>query len=147
MNNYAVYGPNNILNNSLKNNARNLVKNTVNNNFFRSAYNKSRRQYFVQNGNGALVGFALISKNRGTDMKLYLIGTRQGKGIGRLLVEQIIHNAKQRGLKTITLESVPEARGFYNKLGFVPYYGNYMRYYISRRKSPSRRSRARSAAS
>jgi ribosomal protein S18 acetylase RimI-like enzyme len=53
-------------------------------------------------------------------MKLRLIGTVQGRGIGSALVHQIINNARNRGIKTITLETVPEARGFYNKIGFKP---------------------------
>lgn len=118
MNNYAIYGPNNILNNSLKNNAWNLVSETINRNWFNSKYRKSHRHYLVMNTNGSLVGFALVSRNRGTDMKLRLIGSKQGRGIGSMLIRQIIANARTRGLKTITLETVPEARGFYNKMGF-----------------------------
>ena len=118
MANYGIYGPNNIMNNSLKNNAWALVANTINRNWFNSRYRKSHRQYIVMNTNGKLVGFALIGRNKGTDMKLRLIGTVQGRGIGSTLVRQIIANARARGLKTITLETVPEARGFYNKMGF-----------------------------
>ena len=118
MNNYAIYGPNNIMNNSLKNNAWKLVSATINRNWFNNRYRKSHRQYFVMNTNGALVGFALVSRNKGTNMKLRLIGAAPGRGIGSALVRQIIANARRRGLKTITLETVPEARGFYNKMGF-----------------------------
>jgi GNAT superfamily N-acetyltransferase len=107
------------------------------------------------NTNGKLVGFALVNanhKNQKGNMRIRLIGTNKGKGIGRMLIEQIINNARGRGLKTVTLESVPEARGFYNKIGFLPIgIGNNMRYYlsplISKRRSPSRPSRARRASS
>ena len=88
------------------------------------------------NTNGQLVGFALVNKNHTNqkgNMRIRLIGTNKGKGIGKLLMGRIINNAKSRGLKTITLESVPEARGFYNKLGFRPIgVGNNMRLNIQK---------------
>lgn len=153
MNNYAILGPNKVLNKSLKKRARELVHETINRNWFRDAYKMSNRDYGVFNTEGLLVGFALINKNhknlRG-DMRIRLIGTNKGRGIGRLLMEHILNNAKGRGLKTVTLESVPEARGFYTKIGFLPIgIGNNMRFYLkpSRRKSPSRPSPARPAVS
>ena len=139
MNNLAVLGPNRLLNKSLRKNARRLVRATINRNWFREAYKVSNRHYTVTNTNGKLVGFALINKNhrnqRG-DVRLRLIGTNKGRGIGRVLMERIIDNARQRGLKTVTLEAVPEARAFYNKMGFRPIgIGSNMRFNIQR--SPS----------
>ena len=129
-------GPNKLLNKSLRKNARRLVTETVNNNWFKEAYKVSNRHYTVTNTNGKLVGFALINKNhknqRG-DVRIRLIGTNKGRGIGRVLMERIIDNARLRGLKTVTLESVPEARGFYNKMGFRPIgIGKNMRFNIQR---------------
>ena len=149
MNNLAILGPNRLLNKSLRKNARRLVRETVNRNWFKEAYKFSSRHYTVTNTNGQLVGFALINRNhrnqRG-DVRIRLIGTNKGKGIGRLLMERIIDNARQRGLKTVTLESVPTARGFYNKLGFRPIgIGSNMRFNIQR--SPSRPSLKRPASS
>jgi N-acetylglutamate synthase-like GNAT family acetyltransferase len=136
MNNLAILGPNKLLNKSLRKNARRLVTETVNNNWFKEAYKVSNRHYTVTNTNGKLVGFALINKNhknqRG-DVRIRLIGTNKGRGIGRVLMERIIDNARLRGLKTVTLESVPEARGFYNKMGFRPIgIGKNMRFNIQR---------------
>ena len=149
MNNLAVLGPNKLLNKSLRRNARRLVRETINRNWFREAYKFSNRHYTVTNTNGQLVGFALINKNhrnqRG-DVRIRLIGTNKGRGIGRVLMERIINNARQRGLKTVTLESVPEARAFYNKMGFRPIgIGSNMRFNIQR--SPSRPSPKRPASS
>lgn len=149
MNNLAILGPNKLLNKSLRKNARRLVRETINRNWFREAYKVSNRHYTVTNTNGQLVGFALINKNhrnqRG-DVRIRLIGTNKGKGIGRVLMERIIDNARQRGLKTVTLESVPEARAFYNKMGFRPIgIGSNMRFNIQR--SPSRPSPKRPASS
>lgn len=149
MNNLAVLGPNQLLNKSLRKNARRLVRETINRNWFREAYKVSNRHYTVTNTNGKLVGFALINKNQRNqkgDVRIRLIGTNKGRGIGRVLMERIIDNARQRGLKTVTLESVPEARAFYNKMGFRPIgIGKNMRFNIQR--SPSRPSLKRPASS
>jgi len=149
MNNLAILGPNKLLNKSLRRNARRLVRETINRNWFKEAYKFSNRHYTVTNTNGKLVGFALINKNHRNlkgDMRIRLIGTNKGKGIGRVLMERIIDNARMRGLKTVTLESVPEARAFYNKMGFRPIgIGSNMRFNIQR--SPSRPSPKRPASS
>ena len=149
MNNLAILGPNQLLNKSLRKNARRLVRETINRNWFREAYKVSNRHYTVTNTNGQLVGFALINKNHRNqkgDVRIRLIGTNKGRGIGRVLMERIIDNARQRGLKTVTLESVPEARAFYNKMGFRPIgIGGNMRFNIQR--SPSRPSPKRPASS
>ena len=47
-----------------------------------------------------------------------MIGTRPGKGIGKLIFEQIKENAENSGITKIRLDSVPDAFGFYSKLGF-----------------------------
>ena len=149
MNNLAILGPNKLLNKSLRKNARRLVRETINRNWFREAYKVSNRHYTVTNTNGQLVGFALINKNQRNqkgDVRIRLIGTNKGRGIGRVLMERIIDNARLRGLKTVTLESVPEARAFYNKMGFRPIgIGSNMRFNIQR--SPSRPSPKRPASS
>ncbi len=149
MNNLAILGPNKLLNKSLRRDARRLVRETINKNWFKEAYKFSNRHYIVMNTNGQLVGFALINKNQRNqrgDVRIRLIGTNKGRGIGRVLVERIIDNARQRGLKTVTLESVPEARAFYNKMGFRPIgIGSNMRFNIQR--SPSRPSPKRPASS
>lgn len=149
MNNLAILGPNKLLNKSLRRDARRLVRETINRNWFREAYKFSNRHYTVTNTNGQLVGFALINKNQRNqkgDVRIRLIGTNKGRGIGRVLMERIIDNARQRGLKTVTLESVPEARAFYNKMGFRPIgIGSNMRFNIQR--SPSRPSPKRPASS
>jgi GNAT superfamily N-acetyltransferase len=136
MNNVAILGPNRLLNKSLRKNARRLVRETINRNWFRDAYKFSNRHYTVTNTAGKLVGFALINKNHRNqkgDMRIRLIGTNKGRGIGRLLMNRIINNARNRGLKTVTLESVPEARAFYNKMGFRPIgIGSNMRFNIQR---------------
>jgi len=149
MNSLAILGPNKLLDKSFRKNARRLVRETVNRNWFRNAYKVSDRHYVVVNTGGNLVGFALINKNGRNikgDLRIRLIGTNKGRGIGRLLMERIINNARARGLKTVTLETVPEARGFYNRMGFRPIgIGNNMRFNI--RTAPSRPTPKRPASS
>lgn len=134
MNNFAILGPGKDLDKSLRKAARALVRETINRNWFRNAYKMANRNYVVMNTSGKLVGFALINKNhrnQAGDVRIRLIGTNKGRGIGRLLMNKIINNARARGLRTVTLESVPEARGFYAKMGFLPIgIGNNMRYYL-----------------
>lgn len=146
MNNYAILGPGKFLNKSFRKIARSLVRETIDRQWFKNAYKIANRNYAMFNTNGELIGFALINqnhKNQRGDMRVRLIGTKQGKGYGRILMQQIINNARNRGLKTVTLESVPEARGFYYKMGFVSIgIGNNMRYYINR-KTPASRSAAK----
>ena len=123
MNNLAIIGPQKFFERSSKNNIYKLVQNTINSSWFKNAFNYSNRHYAMYNMNGTLVGFAFINrnhKNQRGDLRVRLIGTKKGQGYGRKLMEQIINNARNRGLKTVTLEAVPEARGFYNKIGFRP---------------------------
>ena len=152
MNNFAILGPGKFLDKSLRKNARALVRETVNRNWFKNAYKISNRNYAVLNASGKLVAFALINanhRNQRGDVRIRLIGANKGRGLGKMLIHQIINNARSRGLKTVTLESVPEARGFYNKIGFLPIgIGNNMRYYLtSIRKQPSRPTPKRPASS
>jgi len=152
MNNWAILGPNKILDKSFRRDARRLVRATVDKNWFKNAYKMSNRNYVVINTNGNLIGFALINKNGKNlkgDVRIRLIGANKGRGIGSTLIKRIINNARARGLKTVTLESVPEARGFYNKMGFRPIgIGNNMRFNIQTTPSrPSPKRRASSAPS
>lgn len=126
-------GPNTLLNWSYRNNAWQLAQNTINENWFKNSYNKSTRHYIMVRGS-ELIGFALMGNNKNKDVKIRLISTKSGHGFGRNLMERIINNARNRNLSTISLYSVPEARGFYLKLGFVPIGKSKMRYYLSSRK-------------
>jgi hypothetical protein len=72
--------------------------------------------------NGNFVGFALLSPNHENNRVLYLnlIVTKPKKGYGALLMNRIKSNARNQGFRRINLNSVPEARTFYehNKIGF-----------------------------
>ena len=118
--NYAIMGPGGATNNSMRKAARKLVKGTVLKSYFRNTW-KSRNQaqnYAIWSTTGDMVGFALIKKS-GDELDISLIGAKQGKGIGSRLMTKIIDDAKERGIKTIKLDSVPSALGFYVKYGFM----------------------------
>ena len=119
--NYAITGPGGATNNSVRKNAKALVTKTVRKSYFRQTW-KNRNQaqnYAIWNQNGSMVGFALIKKS-GEVLDISLIGAQPGKGIGSRLMQRIIDNAGNRGIKKITLDSVPAAAEFYIKYGFVP---------------------------
>ena len=58
----------------------------------------------------------------GSDCGIYAVGTAPAwrhRGIARRLVDHIIAEAARRGARTATLQSVREARGLYESLGFA----------------------------
>jgi len=50
---------------------------------------------------------------------LFILPVFIGSGIGRLLMEDFLLRIKNTGIKKVTLESEPNAKGFYTKFGFV----------------------------
>jgi putative acetyltransferase len=83
--------------------------------------------YFVAEENGQLLGGCGIYPTDGLHegcaelVKFYLSPESRGKGIGKLLLQVIIHKAKELGYNQIYLESFPElekAVGMYGKAGF-----------------------------
>ena len=52
--------------------------------------------------------------------KIYVLGTQQGKGTGKFIIEHIVKEIEQWGAKALQLQVNREnkARGFYEKLGF-----------------------------
>ena len=119
MSEYFITGPGGATNNSMKKEARNLVKGTVLKSYFKTVWkNRNQKQnYAAWNENGKMSGFALLKK-KGDVLELSLIGTKPGKGVGKLIFEQIKENAGNAGITKIRLDSVPDALGFYSKLGF-----------------------------
>ena len=81
---------------------------------------------------GALVGMAGFARNqpfktkhKGRIWGVYVAGSQRGKGVGRLLLEELLKRARaQAGLEQITLIVATRqvaARQLYAKLGFQPY--------------------------
>ena len=70
------------------------------------------------------VGFAAYEKIRSTVFKLhklYILTSQQGKGTGRLVIDYISKEIKQRGATALQLQVnwYNKAGSFYEKLGFV----------------------------
>ena len=88
---------------------------------------KPRGLYYVAEINGEVVGGGGLFPTDGLPddtcelVKMYLLAPARGKGLGRLLIEKIIEEAKNLGYKNIYLESMPElkqALKTYEKFGF-----------------------------
>ena len=88
---------------------------------------KPRGLYYVAEINGEVVGGGGLFPTDGLPddtcelAKMYLLPLARGKGLGRLLIEKIIEEAKNLGYKNIYLESMPElkqALKTYEKFGF-----------------------------
>ena len=135
------------VNNSVKNRAFTLVQNILPNPVmeeFNYYLQKRGRNYATMGTRGKLTGFAILGPNRpsGTT-RLYLIGTKPGRGIGGTLLQQIENNARQRGVKRLrVMDPVPNALGFYEQAGYRPGQNisgsSTMTKRLSKRKSPSR---------
>ena len=68
---------------------------------------------------GEPVGFyALVGVGRGLDLEhLWVLPPWIGTGLGRKLFEHAMRRAKELGARTVTIESDPNAEGFYQKMG------------------------------
>lgn len=116
---YAIIGPGGATNNSVKNRAAKLSTG-IGANYFNHEWKRrnQKRNYSVVNAKGKMVGFALIEVKKPT-MKIHLIATKPGRGIGKVLMERIIRDAKRSRYQVVFFDAVPSAVGFYQKLGFA----------------------------
>jgi len=78
-----------------------------------------------RDGDGQLCGFNMVhlSGREGWMGPLAVRPDRQGAGLGKVMIQAGIAWLRQRGARTIGLETMPrtvENIGFYSKLGFVP---------------------------
>ena len=90
-------------------------------------FQKPRSVYNVAEINGEIIGGAGVYPTDGLDsdtcelVKMYLRPHARGLGLGRLLIEKCIQQAKELDYKKIYLESMPElkqALKVYEKFGF-----------------------------
>ena len=124
-----IFGPNNMglatMNNSSRNVVKKFVNGAVNSNYFNDLWNTRNKSsnYIAMsmdpNKNGAIVGFAIVSRKDPHFHKIELIGAQKGGRVGTRLVNQIKKNSLQAGALAVELNSVSTARGFYEKLGFI----------------------------
>lgn len=90
-------------------------------------FQKDRSQYFVAEQDGQVVGGGGIYPTDGLAedtcelVKMYLLSSARGFGLGRTLIEKCIAAAAENGYKKIYLETMPElkqALKVYEKFGF-----------------------------
>ena len=83
--------------------------------------------YWIAEEDGKIMGGCGIYSTPGLPegccelVKLYLVSSQRGKGIGRELLEKSLESARQMGFRQIYLESLPElgkAIRLYEKAGF-----------------------------
>jgi len=83
--------------------------------------------YWVAEVNGEVVGGAGIYPTQGIPddttelVKMYLVPSARGLGIGKRLIENCIELAKEKGYKRLYLESMPELKraiSVYERFGF-----------------------------
>ena len=83
--------------------------------------------YFVAEENGSILGGAGIFPSPGLPagvcelVKMYLRRDARGSGLGRLLINQCLEEAKNMGYKQVYLETMPELKQavkVYEKFGF-----------------------------
>ena len=93
-----------------------------------SLFKKPGSVYWIAEEGGKIIGGCGVYSTPGLPegcaelVKLYLISSERGKGIGRELLEKSIESAKQLGYKQLYLESLPElskAIRLYEKAGFT----------------------------
>jgi putative acetyltransferase len=83
--------------------------------------------YFMAEQQGRLIGGGGIFLSAGLPqgtcelVKMYLKKEARGKGIGRMLIQQCMQTAKEKGYTAMYIETMPELRpalGMYEKCGF-----------------------------
>lgn len=92
-----------------------------------SLFNTKKAAYFIAEINGEIVGGSGVFPTPALPegycelVKLYLLKTARGNGLGKALILKCIYQAQQLGYKKMYLETMPElstAIGMYKKLGF-----------------------------
>lgn len=90
-------------------------------------FQKERSAYFVAEKEGEIVGGGGIYPTDGLPgdtcelVKMYLLPSARGTGLGRTLIEKCLTTAKELGYKQVYLETMPElkqALSIYAKFGF-----------------------------
>ncbi|HDY85073.1 hypothetical protein LCGC14_0582450 [marine sediment metagenome] len=70
--------------------------------------------------NGQAVATARLTQ-KGKIGRMSVLEAHRKQGIGSMMLVELVHAAKQRGLKDIKLWSQKQAQAFYKKHGFIAY--------------------------
>jgi GNAT superfamily N-acetyltransferase len=74
--------------------------------------------YVAVSGEEAVGFYALVGGGRGLDLDhLWVLPAWIGTGLGRTLFEHAVRRAQELGAMTVTIESDPNAEGFYRRMG------------------------------
>ena len=71
----------------------------------------------------ACIGVRQFAENTGEIKRLYVAPAARGHGLGRILVERIVAEARQLGYRSLLLDTLPfmkEAQSLYLSMGFQP---------------------------
>jgi GNAT superfamily N-acetyltransferase len=82
------------------------------------AFVRDNEVYVAVSGGEAVGFYALVGGGRKLDLEyLWLLPAWIGTGLGRRLFEHAMRRARELGARTVTIESDPNAEGFYWKMG------------------------------
>ncbi|WP_243521606.1 GNAT family N-acetyltransferase [Bacillus pseudomycoides] len=73
---------------------------------------------YVLENEGVKIGFFSFLRKEGDALDfLYLHPDYKGKGYGKLLWQRVVEKAVELGMKSFTIDSDPNAKGYYIKMG------------------------------
>lgn len=81
------------------------------------AYMKNNYVYVLENEGVKIGFFSFLRKEEDALDFLYLHPNYKGKGYGKVLWEGVVEKAAQLGIKRFTIDSDPNAKGYYMKMG------------------------------
>ncbi|MFV5174647.1 GNAT family N-acetyltransferase [Bacillus cereus] len=79
-------------------------------------YIKNNFLYVLENDNVKIGFFSFLRNDKALDF-LYIHPDYKGKGYGKILWEYVIEKVNELGLKSFTIDSDPNAKGYYLKMG------------------------------
>ncbi|MFD6509765.1 GNAT family N-acetyltransferase [Bacillus sp. NPDC060175] len=79
-------------------------------------YIKNNFVYVLENNNMKIGFFSFLRNENALDF-LYIHPCFKGKGYGKILWEFVIEQANELGIKSFTIDSDPNAKGYYLKMG------------------------------
>ncbi|WP_368906904.1 GNAT family N-acetyltransferase [Bacillus wiedmannii] len=79
-------------------------------------YIKNNFVYVLENDNTKIGFFSFLRDDNALDF-LYIHPRYKGKGYGEILWEYVIEQANELGIKSFTVDSDPNAKGYYLKMG------------------------------
>ncbi len=83
-----------------------ITEEYINNNFV----------YVFENDNTKIGFFSFLRNDKALDF-LYIHPRYKGKGYGKIIWKYVIEKANELGLKSFTIDSDPNAKGYYLKMG------------------------------